>query len=125
MNDANPATTEMSSERLAQFQDEVGKLKVSGGGANPERLGAQWGIGLTIVGFIVAIVAYWSALDNPNTNTQLRSQIIALIGVGVAIVGIVIWLRNSITRYLRYWLIRLVYEQREQTDAIVKSLNEK
>ena len=38
-----------------------------------------------------------------------------LIGVGIAIVGIVIWARNSITRYLRYWIIRLVYEQREQT----------
>jgi hypothetical protein len=125
MNDQNPAATELSSERLAQFQDEVAKLKVTGGGANPERLGAQWGIGLTIVGFVVAIVAYWSALDSKSTNTQLRSQIIAIIGVGLALVGIVIWVRNSITRYLRYWIIRLVYEQREQTDALIKALRDK
>jgi hypothetical protein len=125
MNDPNPAATELSSERLAQFQDEVAKLKVTGGGANPERLGAQWGIGLTIVGFVVAIVAYWSALDSKNTNTQLRSQIIAIIGIGLALVGIVIWVRNSITRYLRYWIIRLVYEQREQTDALIKALRDK
>jgi hypothetical protein len=125
MNDPNPAATELSSERLAQFQDEVAKLKVTGGGANPERLGAQWGIGLTIVGFVVAIIAYWSALDSKNTNTQLRSQIIAIIGIGLALVGIVIWVRNSITRYLRYWIIRLVYEQREQTDALIKALRDK
>jgi hypothetical protein len=125
MNDQDPAATELSSERLAQFQDEVAKLKVTGGGANPERLGAQWGIGLTIVGFVVAIVAYWSALDSKNTNTQLRSQIIAIIGIGLALVGIVIWVRNSMTRYLRYWIIRLVYEQREQTDALIKALREK
>jgi hypothetical protein len=125
MNDQNPAATELSSERLAQFQDEVAKLKVTGGGANPERLGAQWGIGLTIVGFVVAIVAYWSALDSKSTNTQLRSQIIAIIGIGLALVGIVIWVRNSITRYLRYWIIRLVYEQREQTDALIKALRDK
>ena len=125
MNDQDPAATELSSERLAQFQDEVAKLKVTGGGANPERLGAQWGIGLTIVGFLVAIIAYWSALDSKSTNTQLRSQIIAIIGVGLALVGIVIWVRNSITRYLRYWIIRLVYEQREQTDALIKALREK
>jgi hypothetical protein len=125
MNDQNPAATELSSERLAQFQDEVAKLKVTGGGANPERLGAQWGIGLTIVGFLVAVIAYWSALDSKSTNTQLRSQIIAIIGVGLALVGIVIWVRNSITRYLRYWIIRLVYEQREQTDALIKALREK
>jgi hypothetical protein len=125
MNDQDPAATELSSERLAQFQDEVAKLKVTGGGANPERLGAQWGIGLTIVGFLVAIIAYWSALDSKSTNTQLRSQIIAIIGIGLALVGIVIWVRNSITRYLRYWIVRLVYEQREQTDALVKALREK
>jgi hypothetical protein len=125
MNDQDAPTTEAGSDRLAQFQDEVAQLKVTGGGANPERLGAQWGIGLTIVGFIVAIIAYWSALDSSETNTQLRSQIIAVIGVGLAIVGIVIWLRNSITRYLRYWLIRLVYEEREQTDQIVKALRDK
>ena len=125
MNDQNPAATELSSERLAQFQDEVAKLKVTGGGANPERLGAQWGIGLTIVGFLVAVIAYWSALDSKSTNTQLRSQIIAIIGIGLALVGIVIWVRNSITRYLRYWIIRLVYEEREQTDAIVKALRDK
>jgi hypothetical protein len=125
MNDPNRAATDLSSERLAQFQDEVAKLKVTGGGANPERLGAQWGIGLTIVGFVVAIIAYWSALDSKNTNTQLRSQIIAIIGVGIALVGIVIWVRNSITRYLRYWIIRLVYEQREQTDALIKALRDK
>ena len=53
----------LSSARLAQFEDEVAKLKVTGGGANPERLGAQWGIGLTILGFVIAIISWWSALD--------------------------------------------------------------
>ena len=114
------ASGTMSSSRLAQFEDEVAKLKVTGGGANPERLGSQWGIGLTILGFVIAIISWWSALDakdNAITITALR-EIFALIGVGIAVVGIVIWLRNSLTRYLRYWIIRLVYEQREQTEQL-------
>jgi hypothetical protein len=117
----------MSSSRLAQFEDEVGKLKVTGGGANPERIGALWGIGLTIVGFVVAVVAFFSALDAKGDNaavSALRAEIIGLIGVGIAVVGIVIWLRNSITRYLRYWIIRLVYEQREQTEQLSQALRE-
>src|SRR4029450_5373627 len=125
MNDQNPAATELSSERLGPFQGEGAKLEGTGGGANPERVGAQWGIGLTIVGFVVAIVAYWSALDSKSTNTQLRSQIIAIIGIGLPLAAIVIWVPNPITRYLRYWIIRLVYEQREQTDALIKALREK
>jgi hypothetical protein len=114
----------MSSSRLAQFEEEVGKLKVTGGGANPERLGAQWGIGLTIVGFVIAIISWFSAKDSGDVNTILRSQIVAVIGIGVAVVGIVIWVRNSLTRYLRYWIVRLVYEQREQTELLVKALRD-
>ena len=115
----------MSSSRLAQFEDEVAKLKVTGGGANPERLGSQWGIGLTIVGFVIAIISWWSALDaNDSAITALRAEIFAIIGIGISLVGIVIWVRNSLTRYLRYWIIRLVYEQREQTDQLVQALRD-
>jgi hypothetical protein len=116
----------LSSARLAQFEDEVAKLKVTGGGANPERLGSQWGIGLTIFGFVVAIISWWSALDAKDSAiTALRAEIFALIGIGISLVGIIIWVRNSLTRYLRYWIIRLVYEQREQTEQLIQALREK
>ena len=125
MNDENTgAGGTMSSSRLAQFEAEVAKLKVTGGGANPERLGSRWGIGLTIVGFVVAVISWFSAKDSSDVNTILRSQIFAFIGVGIAVVGIAIWIRNSLTRYLRYWIIRLVYEQREQTEQLIQALRD-
>jgi hypothetical protein len=118
-------TGPMSSPRLAEFNEEVGKLKVTGGGANSEKLGAMWGIGLTIVGFVISVLSWWSALDATNEPDIIRSTIPGVIGVGLAIVGIAMWVRNSLTRYLRYWIVRLVYKQREQTDAIVQALKEK
>jgi len=125
MNDEHTdASGTMSSSRLTQFEEEVLKLKVTGGGANPERLGSQWGIGLTIVGFVVAVISWWNALDGKDALSVLRSETFAFIGVGIAVVGIVIWVRNSLTRYLRYWIIRLVYEQREQTEQLVKALRD-
>jgi hypothetical protein len=119
------ADATMSSARLDQFEEEIAKLKVTGGAANPERLGAQWGIGLTIFGFVVAAISWWSAWDADNFADIHRSAIMALIGIGISVVGLVLWLRNSMTRYLRYWIIRLVYEQREQTDRIVEALRQK
>jgi hypothetical protein len=116
------AAETMSSERLAQLKDEVSKLKVTGGMANPERLAGKWGIGLTIFGFVVAIVSWWSALNAGRFEDIFRAQIFGVIGVGISIVGIVIWIRNSLTRYLRFWIIRLVYEQREQTDRLIAAL---
>jgi hypothetical protein len=121
--DGAPASAEtMSSERLAQLRDEVSKLKVTGGMANPERLAGKWGIGLAIFGFVVAIVSWWSAFNSADLGTNIRSQIFAAIGIGISLVGIVLWIRNSLTRYFRYWLIRLVYEQREQTDRLIAAL---
>jgi hypothetical protein len=117
-----PSSGTMSSARLEEFQREVEKLKVSGGGANPERLAERWGIGLTIVGFVIAAFSWLSAYEADNFADIHRSAIAALIGVGVAVIGIVIWLRNSMTRYLRYWIIRLVYEQREQTEQLVDAV---
>jgi hypothetical protein len=123
--DQNAKAAPAQSARLEEFQAEVSKLKVTGGGANPERLGSQWGVGLTIFGFVVMVIAWWSAHNSGDTLTNLRSEIVGIIGLGISVVGIVIWLRNSITRYLRYWIIRLVYEQREQTDQIVEALRNK
>jgi hypothetical protein len=121
--DGVPASAEtMSSERLAQLREEVSKLKVTGGMANPERLAGKWGIGLTIFGFVVAIVSWWSAFNAGNFESIHRSAIFAAIGIGIAIVGMILWIRNSLTRYLRFWLIRLVYEQREQTDRLIAAL---
>ncbi len=75
MNDENTdASGTMSSSRLSQFEAEVAKLKVTGGGANPERLGSQWGIGLTILGFVIAIIAWWSALDGKDALSALRAR---------------------------------------------------
>jgi len=122
MNDEQPgAGGTLSPSRLAQFEDEVAKLKVTGGGANPERLGSRWGIGLTIFGFVVSIISWWAALDGKDALSVLRAETFAIIGVGIALVGIVIWARNSLTRYLRYWIIRLVYEQREQTEQLIQA----
>ena len=56
----------MSSARLGQLRDEVSKLKVTGGAANPERLAGKWGIGLTIFGFVVAFISWWSAFNAAN-----------------------------------------------------------
>jgi hypothetical protein len=57
-----------------------------------------------------------------NTNAKLDAEVAAVIGLLVGMVGVVLWLRNSLTRYLRYWLIRLIYEDREQTERLINAI---
>ena len=43
-------------------------------------------------------------------------------GVALVAVGSALFVRYSMSRYMRYWLLRLVYEQRLQTDRTVEVL---
>ncbi len=74
------------------------------------------------LGFVIAIISWWSALNATKFEDIHRAaDHRAASAIGLAIVGIVIWIRNSMTRYLRYWIIRLVYEQREQTERLIEA----
>ena len=114
----------MTAARLSQFQHEVGELKVSGGGANPERQGGRWGIALMIVAAVGGVLSWYAAYNAGRFEEIQRMIILGGLFVGLGIVGAVIWVRNSLTRYLRYWIIRLVYEQREQTDQLIRALRD-
>lgn len=116
------ASGTMSSERLARFEQEVAGLKVGVGGSNPERVGTIIGIALGVVGLVVAVIGYSQAQSADRNEFIFRYQILTGIGLAIALIGAVVWIRNSITRYMRWWLVRLVYEQREQTDRLIEAM---
>ncbi len=107
------------SPRLQQFQAEVDQLKVSGGKANPERYGRGLGVVLMAAGLIVGIYAYFG-LSHPTSNPlqQGDATVIGLFGVSLSLVGAALFVVFSLTRYFRYWLVRLIYEQRDQMDRL-------
>jgi hypothetical protein len=111
-------TTELS-PRLQEFQREVDQLKVSGGKANPERAGVISGIVLQIVGTVVGLICYFLSHSTKNPLEQQDYQVLALFCLGLVVIGTGLFIVYSLTRYFRYWLVRLVYEQRESTDRLL------
>jgi len=109
------------SPRLQQFQAEVDQLRVTGGRANPERTGMIIGAVLIVVGLVLGIYAYFG-LSHPTTNPlqQGDATVVGLLGVSCAVIGTGLFVVFSLTRYFRYWLVRLIYEQREQTDRLLE-----
>ena len=109
------------SPRLQQFQSEVDQLKVTGGRANPERTWMIVGIVLMITGLIVTLVSYTATHGSTNSQDFADFNVLSNFGLAVTVVGSVLFLTMSIQRYLRYWLIRLIHEQRDSTDRVVSS----
>ena len=109
----------MPTPRLQQFQAEVDQLNVSGGRANPERLWRMLGAALMVAGPAIVLYAYLG-LSHPTTNPlqQGDATVVGLLGVSLTVVGTAMFVVFSLTRYFRYWLVRLIYEQRDQLDRL-------
>ena len=107
------------SPRLEEFQTEVRELKVSGGRANPERTGKILGGLLMLAGLVLTIVGYLTSHGTTDPLEQNDAQLLGIIGLAVAVIGTGLFVLFSLTRYLRYWLVRMIYEQRDSTDRII------
>ena len=129
-NQAETSEAAESSPRLAEFQEEVDKLGVTGGKANPERKLVRFGVFLVIAGIVLEIVALILSLNTSgipegvsaaeqisaglsSSRDQGHALIIALCGLGAILAGGFFYIANSVTRFFRYWLVRLIYEIRE------------
>lgn len=102
------------SSRLGEFEAEVAGLRIKGGSIERERQLTTVGLALVVVGIGLAVVMVFlssSASDSRDSLTYISGGILAF---SLAVVGAVVWLRYSLTHYLRYWLLRLIYEERSQ-----------
>ncbi len=107
----------MSNSTAAEFDAEVAKLKTTNNSGPSDRRVASLGMIVAIIGLVVIVVMYSQATGEGDQRDQMESLIMALFGLGLVIFGSVLYLRNSMTRFLRLWLLRLIYEQRDLSGA--------
>ena len=114
---SNTETT--PSARLQEFQGEVDAMKVDGGKANPERTWLILGSLLMIAGIVLSLIA-WLTLQGSGKGAKTEDLIaMGTFGLVLAVVGAALFIVMSLRRYFRFWLVRLIFEQRESTDRIV------
>ncbi|NCY16320.1 MAG: hypothetical protein EBX39_06035 [Actinobacteria bacterium] len=111
------------SPRLQEFQSEVDSLKVTGGKANPERTWVIIGALLMIAGIVLTIISYASISGSAPAAGKVAGftadfAALGTLGLTLAVVGAALFIVMSLRRYFRFWLIRLIFEQREQADRI-------
>ena len=113
------STTETTpSARLQEFQGEVDAMKVDGGKANPERAWLILGSLLMIVGIVFALIG-WLNIQGSGKGAKTDDFLaMGTFGLVLAVVGAALFIVMSLRRYFRYWLVRLIFEQREAADRI-------
>src|SRR4051794_5890460 len=103
--------------RLAEFEAEVAELRIKGGSAERERQYTVGGLALMVAGAAVALIMGFLSQGASDSRDELTYLIFAVFGLSLAVAGGVLWLRYSMSRYLRYWLLRLIYEQRQSSGS--------
>lgn len=87
--------------------------------ANPsgrEMLLARVGLVVMVIGLIIAIVAVILSQSSDNPLDQSTQLTIGVAGIATTIFGGIIFLRYSLGRLLRYWLLRMLHEMHDRTN---------
>jgi hypothetical protein len=115
-------TTE-TTDRAGQFKADIAEMKLKTGRARAESLLQLVGLVLMIGGIALALGAYAASLNvtaTPGSNVDVLDSNsytpLAIAGLAISVSGGFVFLRYSLARFLRFWLLRQSYEQRVAID---------
>lgn len=113
----------MNEDRIATFSAEISDLKLSGAKGDRERWLLMLGIVALVAGVALAIAGGMQASSAEDQGDQLAFIASgSLIGLTLVLAGVALFVRYSIARFMRFWLVRLVHEHRSETDRVVAAL---
>ena len=108
-----------SRERVDQFKSEIADMRIKDPATARDVLLLRVGAALMVVGIGLAVVGYLLSHNTTEQLSQNDDQLIGMIGIAVSVVGSATFLRYSFAQFQRFWLARLIYEQRAQTDRLL------
>jgi hypothetical protein len=113
----------MNEDRISTFTAEVGELKLSAAKGDRERWLLILGIVSMIVGVGLAILGGMQASGASDPADQWAFIATgSLIGITLTVAGAALFVRYSVAKFMRFWLVRLVHEHRSETDRVVAAL---
>ena len=104
------AESRAAESRADRFARELADLKISDPAAGHPRLWQRLGAVLMVAGIVLGVAAYLVSHRTTSSLTQGDAITIGLGGVTLSVVGGVIFLRYSLTGFLRFWMARQSFE---------------
>jgi hypothetical protein len=106
--------SESSSDRRAEFEAQLAEVRVKTGVAETEQRWLTLGLVAAGVGVALGVITMIVAGSKDDTRDILEMVILGLVGVSLTVVGSAVFLRYSFARFLRFWMLRLLYEQQAE-----------
>jgi hypothetical protein len=109
-------------EKIDQFKAAVADLKLRTGRSRGDLVREIVGAVLMVGGFVAGLIIYEQSLSQSSSLNLASEQILALAMVGLIVIGAALFVSSSLSRFLRFWLLRNLYEGQAHVDQIVESL---
>jgi hypothetical protein len=106
--------SESPDDRRAEFEAQLAEIRIKGGTAETEQRWTTIGLIVAATGVVITIVAFIVSGGQSDTRDVLSSVILALVGISLTVAGSAVFLRYSFARFLRFWMLRMIYEQRAE-----------
>ena len=112
-----------NSERVDAFRAEIDSMKVRASGAQSERRILALGVVAIVVGLTLTIIGGVQVTNTVDPADQRAFMATGtFLGIAFLIAGAAFFVRYSLSRYMRFWLIRLIHESRANTDRLIEAL---
>ncbi|WP_244931524.1 hypothetical protein [Nocardioides sp. W7] len=103
----------MSAQTRGDFQQELERLRATGGLGSRDKLAGTLGLLMCLAAAVVVLLCFRGTGAASDLRDQMEMLVLALFGVGLAVVGAALYVVSALQRFFRFWLLRLVYEQRD------------
>jgi hypothetical protein len=110
-------TTETRADR---FVRELAELKIPDPASKRAGLWLRAGILGMVVGVVLGVSAYFMSHNTTDPLEQRDAITLGLAGVAVSVVGGALFLRYSLTGFLRYWMARQSYDLNLLADRLIE-----
>lgn len=114
---ADPAVN--TETRADRFVRDLAELKIPDPAAGRAGLWLRLGVTLLVLGPALAIVAYVMSHGTRDPLVQRDAITLGLGGVTAAVVGAALFLRYSLTGFLRFWMARQSYDLTQLADRLL------
>jgi hypothetical protein len=110
-------------DRIERLKSDAAELNVSKGAAR-DGLWQTVGALAMAAGVALAFVAYQLSLGKDDPRDIDSLQILAVAMLALAVAGAAVFLRYSLARFLRFLLLRQLYEGQAHIDRLVGALGQ-
>ena len=112
-----------NNDRIEEFKEEIAGLGLRAPGDATERPWQVGGIACLVAAGVALFLGWWGASGTSKPYEQFPYLISGgAMGVALAVIGAALLVRASMARYLRFWFIRQIYEERIQADRIIEAI---